>query len=172
MPHERVTNNRQRRAEKRRTEVTVRADTASITADFSGSDEPPAHLQGVKEHYEIAVTADEAQKRKRVKAQGTIGTMTVVTTDVALGINANVVGSINEINAVPMRADQRERITEVVDEIADIGYAALQDGLEESTMIVNQIADTDPRTHKKSEQEYVIELTAKERLAGKARIRK
>lgn len=167
MPHERVTSNRVRRAQKVRSEVIVKADTASITGDLLRKDDLPEHLQPVKEHYEEVIIATEVQNRTRAKAQATIVEMTVVTQEAALTINDKLVDSINYVNEEPMRPKQRDDITEVLDEITHIGNSALMDGLEESTVIVNDITDTNPTHRQRAKRRVRIDLTTQERLRGK-----
>ncbi len=164
MPKHRVLSTRTRGVE-----VAVRAES-SASANLLRQDDVPRHLQPIKEHYEVALAADEVQKIKRVKAQHTIGVMADATTEVTLHVNDGATEAAEILTAQPMRTSQRARAMEAIDAITDIANRALQDGLEEGAIRVNEIADSDPRAHQLVDPSIVIDdLTPKERLVGKVR---
>ncbi len=170
MPRERVINTRVRRAEKVRTELSVRADSSASTANLLRQDDLPQHLQPLKENYEVSIVADEIQKQKRVKAQRTIVVIAQATHDAVLDVNDGEREAIESVNDQRIRDSQRKRATQAIDTASDIAYRALHDGLEEGAIRVNEIADSDPRAQRVVETIVEIDdLTLGERLKGKVR---
>ncbi len=168
MPHERVTSNRERRTQKVRSVAIAQSDTAVLTGGLLRNENLPDHLEPLKEHYEVTIFADELQNQVRGKAQRTITEMTMVTHDAVLTVNDKLVDSVNIVNETPMRPAQRESVTEVLDEVATIGHAALLDGLEESARIINEIADKNPTHLQRRKKRVRFDLTTVERVIGKA----
>lgn len=165
----RIGENRERRSEKVRGEVVPHIDSPA-TNNLLRQDDLPKHLQPLKENYEISLVADEVQKQKRVRASQTIGVMVDAAIDVTLDVNEKAVEAVEALTAQPMRPIQRARATDAIDELTKIAFSALQDGVEEGAIRVNEIADSDPRAQQLADTSIEIDdLTIRERVTGKVK---
>jgi hypothetical protein len=172
MAGDRTLRNKQRRAGKVRGEL-ITTPQSAITNSLLSQDVVPKHLQTLKENYEASIVADEVQKQKRLKANQTIRTMADSAVDASVAVEDKSAEGVENLDARPMRATQRAKAIDAIDELTKITRAALQDGLEEGALRVNEIADSDPRAQDVADTSVEIDdLTWQERLSGKVRRKK
>lgn len=172
MPKERPLSDRRRTPQKVRGEV-IAQEAVSMTGDLLKREDVPTHLQPLKEEAEVSIVATEIMKQKRVLGDRAIVTMAHSATGAVLDVNDGETEANEILDAQPQRASQRERASKAIEEISGITYRAIQDGLEVSADIVNDIVENDPRKHKVADTTITIEdLTPKERFTGRVRRKK